>query len=116
VVLPELINCLEKLVFLRELLLDIIGIEDVFKIHPLALECQPLIDNIRNVTEMLFPSLNGSSDFGNELRSHHGLDTHLVIFELDNGVLDITNDESVLRVSVRKDCEGCLILPEFLDF
>jgi hypothetical protein len=112
VVLPPFVDGLKELSLLRELLLDVFSIENVFQIHPLALEGKPLIDDIRYVTKVLLPELDGSSDFSHVLRAHHCLNTHLIIFQLSNSVFDITDDESVLRVTIGKDSEKSLSLPE----
>jgi len=67
VIFPPFVYCLEELSFLRELLLDIFSIEDVFKVHPLSLESKPLIDDIRNVTEMFLPQFNCTSNLSDIL-------------------------------------------------
>jgi hypothetical protein len=65
---------------------------------------------------MLFPLLNIRSDFCHILGAHHCLDAHLVIFKLNDSILDIADDESVFRVTVRKDGKEGLGLPEPRDF
>jgi hypothetical protein len=112
VILPEFVYSLKEFSFLRQLLLDILGIEDVLKIHPLSLESEPLVNHIRYVSEMLLPLFNLSSYFSNILRTHHCLNTHLVIFKLGNRIFHITNDESIFRVTIAQNCENCFVKPE----
>lgn len=95
-IFPELVYGLEELCLLRELLLNVFSIEDVLEIHPLSLEGEPLVDNIRDVTEMLLPVFNLGSDLSDILRAHHCLDAHLIILKLGYGIFDITNDEAIL--------------------
>jgi hypothetical protein len=45
-IFPKLVNNYKLLILLRQLFLDILCTEDVFKIHPLSLACQPLINNL----------------------------------------------------------------------
>jgi hypothetical protein len=48
-VFPELINLLELSSLIWQLLLDILGIENILEIHPGLLEDKPLINAIRDV-------------------------------------------------------------------
>ena len=62
VVSPELISQLELLGFVRELLLDVLGVEDVLQVHPLALEGEPLVQHVRDVAQLLLPLLHLVAD------------------------------------------------------
>jgi len=67
VIFPEFVDSLEKLCFLRKLLLDILSIENVLEVHPLALKGKPFINDISNITKMLLPHFDSSSNFSYEL-------------------------------------------------
>jgi hypothetical protein len=62
---PELVNSLELLGFVGKLLLNILSIEDILEIHPGLLENEPLIEDIRDITQSLFPAFDSISDFIN---------------------------------------------------
>lgn len=66
-VLPELINMLELLCLVWQLLLDVFSVENVLKIHPGLLENQPLVQQVRDVTETLLPPSHKAPDFIYEL-------------------------------------------------
>jgi hypothetical protein len=55
--LEELVNLLKPLRLSGKLLLDIRGLEDVFKIHPLFLTNYPLFYNLIESEQVLFPVL-----------------------------------------------------------
>jgi hypothetical protein len=71
-VFPEFLCVDEVLRLFRELLLDILGIEDIFKIKEVPLKCKPLIDDIRNHKQFLLPFLNNIFDLVYETSTHHG--------------------------------------------
>mmetsp|Transcript_9244 Transcript_9244/g.8682 ORF Transcript_9244/g.8682 Transcript_9244/m.8682 type:complete len:224 (+) Transcript_9244:1872-2543(+) len=97
---PELISQLELLGFIGELLLDVFGVEDVLEVHPLPLEGEPLVEDVRDVAEPLFPLLHLVPDLVHVLRPHHGLDRHGVVFQLRYHIIYFGDDEPVLGVSV----------------
>jgi len=66
---------------LRKFFLNVIRIENAFKVHPLALESQALVDHVRDVTEVGLPLLHASANLRPVNIAHHGLDSHLVANE-----------------------------------
>jgi hypothetical protein len=78
---PELIDLAEETSFVFELLSDIISAENVFKIHPTALENEPFLDNNINVFKLELPFFDFIADFSNKFRPHHGSDFHLIVFQ-----------------------------------
>jgi hypothetical protein len=63
-IFPELVNKHELFGFSWELLLDILGIENVLQVHPRLLENKPLINAVRDVSKFLLPRFDIVSDFG----------------------------------------------------
>ena len=102
VVLPELVHSLELLRLVLQLSLDILSIEDVFEVHPLAHESHPFIDGVTDVSELGFPLFNAddSLDLGDVARTQNGLHRHDVIFELSDHVFDLFDDVAVLGVAI----------------
>ena len=104
-IFPELVDLLELLGLILQLSLNILSVEDVLKVHPLALEGKPLIDSVTNVTEFALPIFDFSTDFCDETRAHHATDRHDIILEVANNVLDFFDDETILGIAVLHDGE-----------
>ena len=100
VLFPLLVDHLEKLGFSGKLFDDILSIENVFEVHPLALEGQPLINEVSKVDKLLLHCFDGAFNLLNELGAHHGRHSHSVIFENSDQFLDLSDDETILRVTV----------------
>lgn len=105
VILPELVNVLERLGLSLELGLDVLSVEDVLEVHPLALESEPLIDHITEVTELALPFFDLSTDLIDESGSHHSTDGHDIVFEVTDDFFDFFDDEAILGVTVLRNCE-----------
>ena len=72
-VLPKLVNNYELFIFLWQLLLNILSSEDVFKIHPLSLAGEPLVNDLRDEKKSFFNDLDAGSNLSNISGTHHGL-------------------------------------------
>lgn len=72
VLLPLLVDHLEHLGLGWKLLDDVLSVENVFQVHPLALELEPLVDKIGQVDEFALHGLDTALDLSDELGAHHG--------------------------------------------
>ena len=109
VVFPELINALELFCFVGQLLLDILSIENVLQVHPGLLEHQPLVNDVGYVSELLLPDLNLVSDFSDVLGPHRSLNSHLMVLQLSDKIINLSDKEPVLGISVPPTNEVRLI-------
>lgn len=102
---PLLVDLLEHLGLSRQLFDDIFSVENVFQIHPLALEFQPFVDDISKINKLAFHGLDGASDFLDEFAAHHGGHSHGIVFKSGDKVLYLSNDESLFLITILNDDE-----------
>jgi len=100
-VTEEFINLHEFRGFERQLFLNVRRVENILQIHPIPLTSQPLIYDIRNQHQPLFPLLDLRSNLLHESRAQHRLNAHLMIIQSGHNILDSFNDEFVLGISIR---------------
>jgi hypothetical protein len=73
------------------------------------LENEPLLDNNIDVLELLLHLFDLFADLSHELGTHHSSNGHLIVFKLHNELVDLSNKEFVLKVTVRHDLEAILV-------
>lgn len=103
VLFPELVDSLERLGLSLELRLDIFGAENVFEVHPLTLESEPLVNGIRHVAQLVKPLLDLFTDLVDVAGAHHGTHLHNIVFKLCDHFFYFFDDVVLLRVTVGKD-------------
>ena len=115
-ILPKLIHLKELGSLLRQLLLDILGIEYILQIHPLSLAIQPLVNYIRNQHQLPFPFLHLRPDLSHEPCPQHGLHFQLMVVKSCNYIIQSSNYELVFLLSVITHCKCQFrpLLPDFL--
>lgn len=97
---PKLVHSHKLCGFLGELLLNIVGIENVLEVHPLTLAREPFINNIGNQYKLTLPLLYLWPDFSDKSSAQHCLDFQLMIVQSCSDVIQTANNKFILGLSV----------------
>ena len=99
-IFPEFVDSLKLLGLSFQLRLNILSVENIFEVHPLSLESEPLVDGITDVAQSALPFLNLLSYFVDEARTHHSANSHNIILEFSNNIFDLLYNKAVFGLTV----------------